>query len=86
MTPTGTLDFEIFGNSVSVAGDVLVGGAIGTSSQAGSATVYRWNGTAWIQEQTLTAFAASPGDDFWMGVATNGHVIVSGSMLDDVGS
>jgi len=85
LTPAGTLDYEFFGNSISVAGDVLVAGSHGANSHTGTATIYRWNGAAWMPEQQLSQVNGMPDDFFGMSVATNGHVVVVGSMRDDIG-
>jgi hypothetical protein len=52
-------DIDNFGNSVAASGNTVVVGAIyddhAGGINAGSAYVYRFNGTNWVQEQKLTA-------------------------------
>ena len=81
---------DIFGTSVSVSGDVAVVGAIldddnGTSS--GSAYIYRFNGTTWVQEQKLLADDGAAGDRFGISVSVSGapgsEVAVVGAHFDD---
>ena len=83
---------DYFGYSVAVSSDgstVVVGAQYdddkGTDS--GSAYVYRWNGSSWV-ETKLSAGDGSAGDQFGQGVAVSedGSAIVGGAYLDDVGS
>jgi|GEM_PF-5063058 len=72
-----------FGCAVSVSGQTIVVGASEASpgglSVAGTATVFRYDGSIWIEEQTLTPAAAAAGDSFGNAVAVSGDVIVCGS-------
>ncbi len=84
-----------FGFSVSISGDHAVVGAWHhnhAGERSGAAYVFRRedNGTpsdpsddSWIEEDKLTAFDASPYDDFGVDVAIDGDRIVVGSWLDD---
>lgn len=89
LAPYGGTTGNNFGLSVSVSGDLLVGGApfaqVGGLSSAGSATVFRRNGSNWWQEQTLTTTVGAAGDQFGTSVTVNGHTIVAGSPWSDVG-
>ena len=66
---------DIFGESVSISGDVAVvdGGS--------GAYVYRFNGSKWTQEAKLTA---SDAQNFWS-VSISGDTVVSGWPGDDTG-
>ncbi len=76
------------GAAVAVSGDVIVAGSyrddIGLNAEQGSATVFRWNGTSWAQEQVLTSFQGAADDWFGAAVAIDGDVIVVGAYRDDV--
>jgi hypothetical protein len=79
---------DFFGYSVSVSGDVIVVGAILDEDgdfNSGSAYVYRYNGSSWVEEQKLTASGAAADDLFGYAVSVNGDVIVVGSLYDDYG-
>jgi hypothetical protein len=74
-----------FGSHVSVFGDVIVVGAIlddHNGIESGSAYVFRWNGSSWMQEQKLLPSDGAVGD--WFGsVSVSGDVAVVGAALDD---
>lgn len=55
-----------FGSAVSLRGNLALIGAGGddSGSPAGSAYVFRFDGTQWVEEQKLTANDGSPGDGF----------------------
>ena len=77
-----------FGRSVAVSGNVAVVGAHLDDDQglnAGTAFVYRFIGTQWMQEVKLRAADAGPQDRFGVSVAIDGDVIVIGAYLDDDG-
>ncbi|MCH8253638.1 MAG: FG-GAP repeat protein, partial [Planctomycetes bacterium] len=77
---------DLFGISVSVSGDVAVIGAVfddDAGSWSGSAYVYRFNGSAWVEEQKLTASDAAAGDRYGNSVSISGNVVVVGSHNDD---
>jgi hypothetical protein len=78
---------DFFGGSVSVSGDVAVVGAdlsdCASGIECGSAYVYRFDGTNWVQEQRLTASDAAAGDTFGHSVSVSGDAIVVGAYRDD---
>lgn len=78
-------DIDTFGFSVAIAGDVIVVGAASddTGDRSGSAYVYRFDGTDWVEEQKLTASDASTNQQFGISVAVSGDLIVVGAQLDD---
>ena len=53
-----------FGQSVSLSGEWLVVGAQGDDTGKGSAYVFAWNGTSWVQQAKLTAADAAANDYF----------------------
>lgn len=77
-----------FGNAVAYFGDAVVVGANGDDNEngtnAGSAYVFRWNGTTWVQESRLLSRKGSAGDAFGLGVAASDGLIIAGSLLDDL--
>jgi len=82
---------DYFGLSVSVSGDVIVVAAYGsdnagsqtTATNAGSAYVYRYNGSSWIEEQTLFASDAYAYDYFGSSVSVSGDVVAVGAYQND---
>jgi FG-GAP repeat len=76
-----------FGWSVSISGDTAVVGSLNddciAGENCGAAFVYRFNGTAWLQEQKLTVSDAAEGDHFGMSVSINDDVIVVGAFQDN---
>jgi len=88
----GPKDAARFGESLSMSGDIIVVGASGddeAGSAAGAVYVYRFDGSAWVEEQKLTASDASPGDVFGRAVSVNadGDLIVVGATgTDDMGN
>ena len=78
--------WDKFGNSVAISGDVVVAGApldddAGTDS--GSAYVFRYNGSTWIQEQKLVAPDGATCAWFGDAVSVSGDVVVVGTPKDD---
>lgn len=69
-----------FGTAAALTGTVALLGAPGddgAGADAGAAYVFRFNGTAWVQEAKLVAGDASPGDQFGVSVsAANGRVLI----------
>ncbi|MEK6675279.1 MAG: hypothetical protein AABZ47_06440, partial [Planctomycetota bacterium] len=71
-----------FGNSVSISGNVAVVGANvddDNGTHSGSAYVFRWNGSSWVQEQKLVAWDGVVGDEFGHAVSVSGDVAVVGA-------
>jgi hypothetical protein len=71
-----------FGWSVSLADNLAVVAAIRNDDQ-GSAYVYRFNGTSWVEEAKLLASDGRSGDHFGRSVSVVGDVAVVGAYLDD---
>jgi hypothetical protein len=77
---------DLYGESVSVSGDVIVVGAKNASDiglDEGAAYVYRFDGTAWAEEQKLQASDGLSFDIFGGSVSVSGDVIVVGARGDD---
>jgi hypothetical protein len=50
---------------------------------SGSAYVFRWNGSAWVQQQKLLTSDGATGDNFGHSVSLNGDVAIVGALFDD---
>ncbi len=86
LIPSDGSEDDKFGLNVSISGDTAVIGARlddDNGSDSGSAYVYRFDGTNWIEEAKLTASDGDAGDKFGVSVAISGDVAVIGSFLDD---
>ena len=74
---------DFFGVSVSLSGDVALIGAQGDDGFTGSAYVYRFDGSTWVEEQKLTASDAAGEDRFGVSVSLSGDVALIGASVDD---
>jgi len=75
-----------FGYSVAVSGITAVIGAYGDNdqgTQSGSAYVFVYNGSSWVQQAKLLADDGAAGDKFGFAVAVSGDTAVIGAPLDD---
>lgn len=71
-----------FGKSVSISGDVALVGVSGDNdngSYSGSAYIFRYNGTSWVEEQKLLASDGAIGDEFGTSAAINGDTALVGA-------
>jgi hypothetical protein len=78
--------YDMFGTSVSVSQDVAVVGAWGDDdrgSDSGSAYIFRWSGSDWVQEQKLLASDVGSYDEFGNCVSISGDVALVGAHNDD---
>jgi hypothetical protein len=76
-----------FGQSIDIEGDVIAVGAPGANTGGapfGRVFVFRWNGTAWIEEAALSPepLVTSGGEFAWRSVAISGNRIVAGDGSD----
>ena len=77
---------DVFGVSVAVSGDRIVIGSRRNDDvlpSSGSAYVYSFDGTTWVEEQILTAPDAAPLDIFGDSVSISDDVIAVGSAFKD---
>ncbi len=81
-----------FGSAVAISGDTVVIGAQyvhldiwtgGDPISPGSAYVFRYNGSTWVEEQKLLASDGAVADEFGCSVAVSGDVAVIGAHRDD---
>jgi hypothetical protein len=79
---------DIFGCSVAIEGNTLVGGAredtpIVGQPAYGAAYVYEFNGSTWVSQGKLTASDGASFDRFGWSVAVSNNVIAVGAREDD---
>ncbi len=75
-----------FGYSVSIDGDVIVMGATeddDNGDYSGSAYVFRYDGSGWLEETKLLASDGAEWDRFGFSVSIDGDVIVVGAPCND---
>lgn len=78
--------YDDFGRSIAIEGDIAVVGAPLTQEVglfSGSAYVFRFDGTSWVEEQALFASDAAENDRFGEAVAISGDVILIGAFAND---
>ncbi len=78
--------YDGFGQSVAVSGHVAVVGAVFDDDNgmgSGSAYIFRWDGSAWTEEQKLLASDGAGGDRFGARVALSGDIAVVGAFWHD---
>ena len=87
LTASGFESAFLFGFSVSIDGDVALIGArdaeIDGMFQAGSAYVFRYNGSEWVEEAKLTDPNGEAGDLFGVSVSIRGDVALIGAHGND---
>lgn len=78
---------DIFGNAVSLSGEVALVGAISSNrTHAGAAYVFRFDGSTWQEEAKLTASDGEIGDIFGQSVSISCEVAIVAAALDRNGS
>ena len=94
LTPTDGAQWDYFGTAVAISDDgstAIVGGNgddIGLNQDQGSARVFVWNGTTWIQRGDAITPLDGEANDQWgqsVSLSANGLTVVIGG-LDDVGT
>jgi hypothetical protein len=74
---------DYFGMSVSISGDYAIVGAFGDDSEKGSAYIFKWNGTSWVEQQKLIALDGAASDYFGYSVSISGDYAIVGAVRDD---
>ena len=77
---------ELFGHSVGICDNRTVVGAYwddDNGTDSGSAYIFSWNGTNWVEQQKITASDGAAGDNFGYSVAIDGNRVVVGAEEDD---
>jgi PKD repeat protein len=77
---------DLFGESASIDGDIALIGAWGDDSYTGSAYVYRYNGSSWVEDQKLYAYDGVAYDFFGRSVSMNGDVALVGAHQEITGT
>ena len=78
--------YDHFGSSVAISGGTVVVGAFyddANDIDSGSAYIFRYNGSRWVEEQKLLAFDGELRDRFGWSVAIAGTTAVIGAYYDD---
>ncbi len=83
--PNGAFGDEL-GTSVALQGDTLVLAAPGDDGGRGSVYAFERTGDSWIETAKLTATDAASGDKLGSSVAIDGHTIVDGAPLAEIGT
>jgi hypothetical protein len=90
LLPDDGAGYDYFGCAVSLSGDIALIGAYGDDDQAyrcGSAYVFRYDGTAWVQEAKLLPDDGAEDDYFGHAVSLSGDAALIGAYAnDDYGS
>jgi len=76
---------DAFGQFVSISGDFAIVGAPDDDDNGnnfGSAYIFRWDGTSWIQQQKLLASDGAAGDFFGVSVSISGDLAIMGAPGD----
>ena len=79
LTASDGVAYDYFGNSVSVSGNTALIGAQSRNSARGAAYVFVRNGTAWSQQQELTASDSAASNFFGGSVSVYGYTAVIGA-------
>ncbi len=86
LVPSDGADVDSFGFSVAIDGDVVIVGARlndDDGAQSGSAYVFRYDGSDWVEETNLHASDAAANDQFGWSVAVDGNAAIVGAWLAD---
>ncbi len=75
--------YDNFGCSVCISGNTAVIGAHGDGDYTGSAYIFRFNGSSWVQEAKLLASDGAAGDNFGCVVGISGDIAIIGARGDD---
>ena len=84
LNASDTEAWNLFGYSVGVSGDTAVIGAYGShGTYAGAAYVFRYDGSAWVEEAKLVSLDIADNDYFGRAVAIDGDTILVAAYGDD---
>ncbi len=80
-------DSDFFGSSVSISRDYAIVGAyldrVGINGNQGSAYIFHFTGSSWIQETKITAGDGKGHDNFGNSVSISGDYAIVGAFLSD---
>ncbi len=74
------------GSSVSVSGNYAVAGAPGANTSQGSAYIFFYNGSSWVQQKKLTANDGAAGDQFGTSVSISGNYAIASAPFKTIGA
>jgi hypothetical protein len=81
---------DYFGYSVSVSGNYAIAGACNDDlpgkTDAGSVSIYQYDGSSWVLMQKLTDATGASGDYFGYSVSISGNFVIAGAPHDDMGA
>ena len=83
---TDTNSIRQFGSSVSISGDKIIVGAQADDENgtfSGSAYIFKYNGTLWVEEAKLVPSDGATNDQFGISVSISGDNVIIGASLDD---
>ncbi|MBD2357668.1 DUF4347 domain-containing protein [Tolypothrix sp. FACHB-123] len=83
LTATDSNVFKYFGGSVSIDGTTAIVGAAGENFNRGSAYIYQFNGTSWVEQVKLISNDVAQGDRFGNSVSISNNRVVVGALFDD---
>jgi hypothetical protein len=83
LTASDGTTFAHFGESLSLSGDTALIGAPYSDSGVGSAHVFTYDGSAWVEGQKLTAGNGATGDQFGDSVSLSGNTALVGAPYSD---
>jgi hypothetical protein len=85
----GTVN-DMFGIAVSISGNYAVVGSYfddnGANADQGSAYIFFYNGTTWVETQKILHVSGGPGDRFGESVCIKGNIVIIGAPYDDIGA
>lgn len=88
LTASDGLSIDAFGYSVFLSGNyatvAAVGDDVGANTDQGSAYIFFYNGSTWVQQQKLVASDGGAGDSFGTSVSLSGNYAVIGAAYDDI--
>lgn len=84
LTANDGVPSDLFGASVSIAGDNIAVGAPGRSGSTGAVYTFNRAGAVWTQGVVLTASGGAAGDMLGYSVSIQGHTIVAGAPYSTV--
>ena len=77
---------DVFGRGLDISGNTFIAGTWrddGVQSESGSAYIYEYNGSSWVELQKLYASDEGASDRFGIDVGISGNNIVVGASQDD---
>ncbi|OHB72768.1 MAG: hypothetical protein A2V70_13935, partial [Planctomycetes bacterium RBG_13_63_9] len=86
LTASDASYYDYFGRCVSISGHTAIIAAEqddDRGSDSGSAYVFRWNGSEWVEQEKLTASDGNDGDHFGTWVSISGNVAIVGASDSD---